>query len=441
MRDARPVQGGERLQDPAQDRPRVADVHRPGARETRAERLGVDEVVAEPVRPVVLAGLEPVGQAGMVDRRDHAVGREEALHRALVAARLAPQHLEGAPLFLAHDGVDDRLPALAELSHDDERTELAAVRDLVLAEGARVGDARVDPLARDEDDVDQRVELIAVEATLGQGAGEARLARGAPDVFRVEAEQALAHRGHLIERVEALELGAENVDRRIHGGTGQQRWSRHGSEALALLDLHTTSGNGRHFRRRERVSIADRRSGPPGAPQRLRRSSHRAGKLPRACGRVRSLWRESALRSALSLSLSRRRKGCPKSTAPTQGPPPSGRDRCSAAGAAAPREATARQERQHGRERTAQPTAAPSGATTRALRGRGTWGRASPRPKRSEGILRGAVERTVDGGTRVGGWRWEGGGRRERAPAVTVEPLPYRLKRSSMRAPIGSIFH
>ena len=63
----------------------------------------------------------------MIDRGDHAVRREEALHRALVAARLAPQDLEGAPLLLSRDGVDDRLPALAELSQDDERAELAAV--------------------------------------------------------------------------------------------------------------------------------------------------------------------------------------------------------------------------------------------------------------------------------------------------------------------------
>ncbi len=61
VRDARPVKRGERLQDPAEDRPRVADVHGAGAREPCAERLGVDEVVAQPVRSVVFARFEPAG--------------------------------------------------------------------------------------------------------------------------------------------------------------------------------------------------------------------------------------------------------------------------------------------------------------------------------------------------------------------------------------------
>ncbi len=208
----------------------------------------------------------------MIDRGHHAVRGEEALHGALVATRLAPQHLERAPLLLSRDGVDDRLPALAQLSQDDERPQLAAVRDLVFAEETRdVDDARIDALARDEDDVDQRVELVAVQAPFGQRPGEARLAGGAPHLFGVEPEEALAHRGHFVERVEALELGAEDVDRRIHGGTGQQRWSRHSSEGRELLDLHTTSGNCRHFGRRERVSLA-KAHGPPAQP--LRGVSH-----------------------------------------------------------------------------------------------------------------------------------------------------------------------
>ncbi len=256
VRDACPVKGGQRLQDAPQDRPRVADVHRARSREPRAEGLGVDEVVAEPVGAVVFTGLEPLRQAGVVDRRHHAVCREEPLDRPLVPARLAPEDLERPPLFLARDRIDDRLPALAELSYHDERTELAAVRDLVLAEQPRdVREPRVHALPGHEDDVDQRVELISVDAPFGQRPGKARLARRAADLLGVEAEEALAHRGELIERVKSFELGAENVDRRIHGCTGQRGWSGHGSEARGLLDLHTTSRIGCHFRRRERVSL------------------------------------------------------------------------------------------------------------------------------------------------------------------------------------------
>ena len=89
--------------------------------------------------------------------------------------------------------------------------------ELLLAEQRDdVADARIDLLARVEDHVDERVEAVAVEATLGERAGEAALRARAADVVGGEAEQALAHRRHLLEREKALELTAQNVDRRVH---------------------------------------------------------------------------------------------------------------------------------------------------------------------------------------------------------------------------------
>ena len=190
----------------------------PGARESRRQRLRVDVHVADPVGAVGLAGVDALGQPGVVDARDEAVGREQALDRALVAAGLALEDLEDPLLVAAPGEVHRRELALAELLHHEELAERLALGDLLAAEEAPdVADAGVDPLARDEDDVDERVDAVAVEAALGQRAGEARLGVGAAHLSGVEPEQALAHRGHLVEREEALELGAENVDRRIHG--------------------------------------------------------------------------------------------------------------------------------------------------------------------------------------------------------------------------------
>src|ERR1019366_2173604 len=118
---------------------------------------------------------------------------------------------------LACRGVDDRLPTLTEIAEDRERPELAAVGEVFLAEKTvHVADARVDALTRNEDDVDQGFELIPVEAALRQRPGKARFRGRTPDLVGIQTEEALAHGGHFVERVEPLELSAENVDRRIH---------------------------------------------------------------------------------------------------------------------------------------------------------------------------------------------------------------------------------
>ena len=146
------------------------------------------------------------------------------MHRASIARGLATKHLDGVGRLRRAVGpdrlIDDAEVALADLLLDGEVPELAADRELLLPhQGDDVADARVDLLAGMEDDVDERVETIAVEAALGERTGVAPLGARTADLVGDETEQALAHRRHLLEREKALELTAQNVDRRVHAAS------------------------------------------------------------------------------------------------------------------------------------------------------------------------------------------------------------------------------
>ena len=216
--EVRLVEGRERLEDATKHPLQLVDVGRARTGEARRERLRVDVIVRHVVQPSVeLARLDVARQAGMLGGRDEAVRREKALHGPLVTDRFAAEELDD-PLFGAALGeVDDRQLALTQLAHDDERTDDRPRAELVAPQQrGDVADARVDPLARDEDDVDQRFDAIAIDAPLGQGVREARFRVGAADIGRVQAEQLVAHRRQLFERKEALELTAEYLDRGVH---------------------------------------------------------------------------------------------------------------------------------------------------------------------------------------------------------------------------------
>ena len=192
-----------------------------GARETRRERLCLEELVGDVEHAGLdLAGLEVARKTRVVDGADEAVGREEAVDRATIAHRFTAQDLQRVGRLrlavLTNRLIDDAEVALADLLLDREVAELTARRELLFPEQPDdVANARVDFLARVQDDVDERVDPIAVEATLGQRKGVAPLRGVATHLVWLEPEKALAHLRHLLEREEALELTAHNVDRRI----------------------------------------------------------------------------------------------------------------------------------------------------------------------------------------------------------------------------------
>src|SRR5262249_20596350 len=118
---------------------------------------------------------------------------------------------------LANGLIDDPEIALADLLLDCKVTQLAARRELLLTEQRDdVADPGIDLLPRMKDDVDQCVDAVTVEAALCEGKCEAALRALATNIVGCQPQQAFTHLGHFVEREEALELTAHNVDRRVH---------------------------------------------------------------------------------------------------------------------------------------------------------------------------------------------------------------------------------
>ena len=221
VRDAGLVQRGERVEDAEEDRLQVVITGCARAREPGAQRLPLRSCVAHPVAPLALAGVETRRKAGVQHVGNHAVRRQKAMHGALVARGLGTEHLEDSVLAVAPRRVRNRELALAELTKDEEMLERVARGDLLARgriEPREVANAWVHRGPRREDDVDERVDAIAVVTVLCESLRKASLCRRSADVVGIEAQETLANRGHFLEREEPFELRPYYVDRRVHLG-------------------------------------------------------------------------------------------------------------------------------------------------------------------------------------------------------------------------------
>ena len=184
----------------------------------------------------------------MLDRRDDPVGREKAVHRALVPRHLAPEHLERAEAVVAPRLVHDRVVALADLPLDHEGAERLSDRELLSREErVQIADTRVHLAALEQDNVHEGVETVTVEATLRERAREAPLGGGPPNLARIEPEQLLAHPRHLFEREQSLDLATENVQRRFDLSVHRRGHPRRGENTRVRI------GIGRHSRHEDPI--------------------------------------------------------------------------------------------------------------------------------------------------------------------------------------------
>ncbi len=227
MGEALLVHGGERLEDRAEQRARLVEVHGARAGEARGERLAVDVVVAD-VHPAVgeRAGLDVARKAGVLHGPDEAVRRHEAVQRPRVARHLALDELEGGlavAALLARGEVDDAGAALADLLLDGEGADLGAGRELVgvgQADGRDLANPRVDVRLVDQERVDERLDRVDLRAVIHEGAGERALRRGPADLLGVEPQRAAGDPLHVLEREQPLELAAHDREERVADGDG-----------------------------------------------------------------------------------------------------------------------------------------------------------------------------------------------------------------------------
>ncbi|MFT3764281.1 MAG: hypothetical protein QM820_01975 [Minicystis sp.] len=210
------VQGRERAEHAAEDGARLVDVERAGAGDARRQRLPLDGRVGDVGAVVGDPRLEITWQVLVPDLGGEPHAREVAAERPRVARGLAAEDLEGALGAVLGRGVDDGARALGDLLADDEGAEGVAALQLLGLEDepllAKLADARVHLGARRQHGVEQRLHGVDLDATIGEGARERSLRRSAPDLAGRQAEQIGRQGHHFIEREEALELAAHDID-------------------------------------------------------------------------------------------------------------------------------------------------------------------------------------------------------------------------------------
>ena len=119
----------------------------------------------------------------------------------------AAEHLERAVAVSLLGLVDDAARAFAELAGDGERSEGLARLELLLSDdalGAELAKPLIDLGARGEHRVHERVDCVALEAAIGERAGERSLGSGAADLAGIEPEQIGRQGHHFFQREEAL---------------------------------------------------------------------------------------------------------------------------------------------------------------------------------------------------------------------------------------------
>ena len=126
VRDTTAMQRRERLEDAADHRLGLVDVHRPGARDARRKRLRFGESMDHDVAIADQPSAELIGQPRVRDACDQARHGQVSLQPALIAGGLSAQHLQPVLGAVFARDVRDGEPAFAEFPHDDVRAEIAA---------------------------------------------------------------------------------------------------------------------------------------------------------------------------------------------------------------------------------------------------------------------------------------------------------------------------